>query len=240
MTELIQKISEYAPRYIMTFVSLVSDPKEFMEQQRRDSKDSKDSLETSLAFFGTSLILFTIFQIPVLVPFVETDFPQVIFYAIGISITMILAVFLYSVALHISWRLVGWRNSIRRFFETETYFWGISLVVIAAFITVSEGLFAFLNPVLYEQLVQTIKAPQSNNSAIEFATGSISLIVPVFVLVIGFLLIIIWYIMAWGNYRRVNGLNEWKSVLAFSFVGLSSIPIAFLLHILQSMFLKIL
>ena len=233
MTDLVKRIVEYAPRYVVTFGLLVVDPKSFFEQTR---KNKSESLNNSLAFFGVSLLLFTIFQFPILSPFFDTSFNQVIIYAIGTSISFFVAIYLYSIALHIAWRLFGWKNSIRFFVHTEAYIFGVVLVAFTTVVIVVEGLFAILDPTFYNKVIDSMK--YSSGNKIMLAQGNGILFVPIGIFFLGSRGIIIWYVMAWGTYRQVNNLSEWTSVFVFILSIILSIPTFVLIITLQAMLQK--
>ena len=228
--ELIRLITENLPQYMKKFGSLLVDPKKSMAQERAKSERN---LENSLTFFGISLFLFTILQIPIYITFTETDIPRIVIHAFGISIAVAIAIYLYAVALHIAWRLIGWRNSIRSFFITEIYYVSVLLVVLAMLFLSTEGIFAIAEPDLYEKLIDTKKYSQ------EFLESPTTIILGV-IIIFSIGLIIIWYIMAWGNYRQINGVNEWQSLLAFLIAFIFAIPIYFLFVSLETMFARVL
>lgn len=233
MTDLVKRIVEYAPRYVVTFGSLVVDPKSFIEQAR---KNRANSLNDSLAFFGVSLLFFTICQFPILMTLFDTSFNQIIIYAIGISISFFVAIYLYSIALYISWRLFGWKSSIRCFVNTEAYIFGVVLVASTTVIIVAEGLFAILDPTLYNKAINSMRHSSGNKMSLIEANEIV--LVPMSVLFLGSLGIIIWYVMAWGNYRQINNLSEWTSVFVFILSIILSIPTLVLIIALQTMFQK--
>ena len=214
MKDLIDKILKYLPQYLSDFGYVFASPKRFMAE--RNSKP-EDTLSQSLIFLAISLVLRTIMTAPLLPPGRELWA-----YTAAEGIRWLLIVCLAAITLHFAWRIVGGRASTRSFFVTYAYFFGVAVLILTAFLLLSEGFFKVCEPDLYAKVIEAKlkKQPMPNVS------GGWVHRVSFIILVIGYCFTCVWTWIGWGAYRELNGLNKIRSFFAFMIFGLLSWPMA--------------
>jgi hypothetical protein len=202
MKDLIEKILAYLPKYFIEFSILFSGPKKFISEK---NTNSDLSFTNALLFLSISIVITVIMTFPLL-----PEGKDIWEYLGSRSIGVILSVTLFSLALRLSWRIVGGKASIKSFFVTYSYFSGVILVLVTFFILLGEGVFKVLEPDLYENVraaqLQKTDLPDFGDSKIPIITFGI--------LVLGFISVSIWGMIGWGAYRSLNQLSKWRSFCA--------------------------
>ena len=222
MQELLEKILAYLPQYLSDFGSLVSGPKRFIAQE---NPDAEDSFTKSLIFVGVTLALITVMTTPLRPP--EKDLWNFLGATAALSL---LAVSLIAADLRVAWRLVGGKATVRSFFITYAYFFGMMSVLFVFFVLLSNGVFKVFAPDLYARVIEAKlkKQPTPNPS------GSSVPMVSFLILVVGNLLMFVWWLAAWGAFRELNGLSKWRSFAAMMIAGLLAWPIVAVLFFVRS------
>ena len=210
MKELIQMILSHVPRYLVDFGLLLSGPKRFIAQ--RNTKAEK-TLNESLIFFGISLSLAVVATMPLMPP--ETNLWQ---YLTIRAIMALLIITLSAIALRLAWRLMGGKATVRSFFVTDAYFFGVLSIVLTIFELLYAGVFKVLAPNLYEW----IRAGGGGSPPIPDLTDNVFLFVLLPILLTYLLFIVVWPLVTWGAYRELNDLSKSRSFLAFMVTGVFS------------------
>jgi hypothetical protein len=218
---IIEKILAYLPQYFMDFGSLFSGPRRFLAQK---NTDVEDAFAQSLLFLGISVVLVVIMTAPLLPPGKD-----LCTYLGTKAVAALLVVSLSAVALHVAWRIVGGKATIRSFFVTYAYFIAMLIVVFTLFLLLSEGVFKVLAPDLY---TQGIEAKLKKQPMPDLSGSSIPL-VSFYIQVAGVLFLLVWLFIAWGAYRELNGLSEWRSSVAMLIAGLFGCAIAVVVFFVQ-------
>ena len=211
MKDLIQKVLAYLPRYFMDFGSLLSGPKVFMAHK---NTNVDETYSESLTFLGVSIVLVVIMKASQVPPDDLWNFVG------GVSVTVLLGVALSAVALRLAWRIVGGQASVRSFFVTYSFFFGVVVVVLTVFELLGVGVFKVFDHDLYVAVTKATleKAPPpQSDSMVPFASF--------LVLVVGYIVISIWSFIAWGAYRELNGLGKLRSFLAAMVMGVLSVGV---------------
>jgi hypothetical protein len=222
MKELIEKILAYLPRYLTNFGSLFVGPKRFIGQR---NTAAEDTFGESLLFLGISLVLVVIMTAPLLPP--GKDLWT---YVGAQAVTYLLAVSLAALALRLAWRIVGGKATIRSFFVTYAYFFGVIIVIYTLFLLLAEGVFKVLDPDLYAEVIEA----KLNKQARPDLSGSTIPMISFGIQLVGFVLLSGWGFVAWGAYRELNGLSKWRSFFASTIMGLLSCPIAAIVFFVAS------
>lgn len=226
MKDLIQKILSYLPQYLMDFGALFSGPKRFMAQKNTRAEDTFDQ---SLLFLGVSLVLVVVMTAPLLPPGGD------LWTHVGASaVTYLLTVTLSAIALRLAWRLVGGRATVRSFFVTYAYFFGVMVVVFTFFALLGEGVFKVFAPELYGQVIEAKlqKQPMPDLS------GSSLPLVTFLILVAGYVFISVWGFVAWGAYRELNRVSKGRSFLALMIMGVFSWAIGAIVFFVASAMMR--
>ncbi len=208
MKELIEKILAYLPQYLTNFGSLFVGPKRFIGQR---NTAAEDSFGESLLFLGISLILVIIMTAPLLPP--GKDLWT---YVGANAVIYLLTVSLSAIALRLAWRVVGGKTTIRSFFVTYAYFFGVLIVIYTLFILLGEGVFKVFEPELYAKVIQA----KLNKQEIPDVSGSTVFWVSFGILIMGWVFLSVWGLVAWGAYRELNGLSKWRSFFAFTIMSI--------------------
>ena len=242
MKQLVPKVLGYIPKYLLSFASLIAGPKRFIAKKHAGTEDA---FEDSLAFLGMSLALTMVFQFPLL--FLGDDFSRVLQYGLCFSAVSLVGVFLFSCALHLAWWLVGGKSPFRSFFITHAYFFGVLSAVYAVFHIFSVGVFKILDPHLLEDLIAEYRHMIENSTYFETdpefllqLMDSLAFKSSYFILLAGSVIIFIWFSVAWGAYRQLNGLDGWHSFFAFLINAIFAIPILVIIVVLSNMYAPIL
>ena len=222
MKELIKKILVYLPQYFTNFGLLFVGPKRFIGQK---NTVEEDTFKESILFLGTSLVLVVIMTAPLLPPGKD------LWSHVGATaVVFLLAVTLYALALRLAWRIVGGKATVRSFFVTYSYFFGVLIVTYTLFILLSEGVFKVFEPELYAKVIEA----KLNKQTIPDVSGSTIPLVSFGILVAGIIFISVWGFLAWGSYRVLNGLSKWRSFFAFMIMGVLGWPISAIVFFVAS------
>jgi hypothetical protein len=198
MKDFLERVLKQLPGYLGQVLELLSHPKTFIEKK---DLDAKNAMEGALVFFGISVFITFVACIPTLPE--EQDFLT----AITPRATLQLFVLLLSVAaLALSWKMVGGKATMRKFFIVTCYLSGFMILVVSLFVLVATGSLRVLDPVEYKQVF-------SGHGANNFESfGYKVFAVILFTLMLA---LIIWAFIVWGTYRRLNDLSRFKSAIAF-------------------------
>lgn len=210
MKDLIEKILKYLPQYLVNFGSLLSGPKKFIADR---NTTAEDSFENSLLFLAISVVLVVIMTAPLLPPGKD------LWTHVGsVAVTSLLTVALSGVALRFAWRIVGGKATLKSFFVTYAYFFGVIVVILTMFHLLSEGVFKVLKPDLYSAVIEAKfkKQPLPDMSGTSIPLVSFS------ILLIGYIMASVWGLVAWGSYRALNGLSRTRSFVAILIMGVLS------------------
>lgn len=198
MKEFLERVLKQLPGYLGQVLELLSHPKTFIEGK---DLDAKDAMEDALIFFGISLFIAFVASIPTLPE--EQDFLT----AITPRATLQLFVLLLSVAaLALSWKMVGGKATMRKFFIVTCYLSGFMILLASLFVLVAAGTLRILDPVEYKQVF----SGQATNNFESLGYKVFAVILCALMLAL-----IIWALIVWGTYRRLNGLSRFKSAIAF-------------------------
>jgi len=124
--------------------------------------------------------------------------------------------------LRLAWRIVGGKATVRSFFVTYAYFFGVLIVIYTLFMLLGEGVFKVFEPELYARVIEA----KLNKQTIPDFSGSNIPWVSFGILVAGFIFVSVWGFVAWGAYRELNGLSKWRSFFAVMIAGVLSWPIS--------------
>jgi hypothetical protein len=213
MKDLIEKILVYLPQYLSNFGLIFSGPKTFIAAK---NVESDTAFTEALLFLGISLALVVLMLAP-LQP-AGRDFWS------SFSSTLVvwlIAVPLAALVIRAAWWIVGGRAPAQSFFVTYAYFFGVPVVLSAAVQLLSMGFFKTFEPELYSQVV----AAMEKKSAMPAPSQSHVPLISLAILGIGFLLIAIWGFIAWGAYRKLNGLGRLRSFAAILIAGILTWPV---------------
>lgn len=223
MGELSERVLAYLPKYINVFGSLLAGPKRFIA---KENSNADETFNRSLIFLGISLVLFVVMETPIHLPKYDVWTRLCL-----MAILCLVAISLTAIALRFSWWVVGGKASIRSFFVTYSYFFGVMIVLLAFSQLISLGFLKVVDPALYTQLQQS-KGQQINQ--IDALSGGVTLWVTGLIFVVAFFCVSIWSVVGWGAYRELNGLSKFRSFCALMITGILSWIIAAVVYSVRS------
>ncbi len=219
--DILARLLKYIPIYLEELLTLIRGPKSFMASKNREHLDK--NLRDALLFLGLTIVIVSLL---IIAPVVENN--AVILKSASFLILTALAVVLFSLVLHLSWRIVGGKASLKSFMIIYAYYSGATTLFIAIFIAVNRGIIKFFSPESYKILVNADLAKIFEIIAeLQYDTW---VIVGGYVFITGYVIVSVWNFIGWGAYRQLNNLSKWKSFSAFFLAGLFSIPILVALH----------
>lgn len=196
------KLLRSLPRYLREFGSVVSGPKLFIENK---AVHTNRSFNDSIQFLLWSLAITVAARAPLLPP--ESDWRVFL----GSQATLwLMSICLFVFVLRLSWRIVGGKAPFRSFFVTYAYFFGVSTVIYVFVLLVAEGVLKVFDRELYDAMRTAI----INGTPKPKHEGSV-LYISIALGLIGYTALSIWYMVAWGAYRRLNSLSKRRSAAAF-------------------------
>lgn len=210
MKELIEKILNYMPGYMLIFGSVFSGPKTFIATRQLNTENE---WADALIFLAISSALVAVMQ------FLVQPGKDLWAEVGGEAILVVIAVTLGATVLRISWWLVGGRASAQSFFITYAYSFGVIILILSAVQVLGIGVFKALAPDLYAKfLVKQATSSELTDSTVFRVVLAIN--------VIGFLFASFWGFIAWGAYRQLNELTQTRSFYAAMIAGILSLPIS--------------
>jgi hypothetical protein len=199
MKDILEKILEYLPMYLMDFGSLLSGPKSFLAQKRAQVDRA---FGDSLLFLGISVAITIIAPASLELPGKD------LWTNVGsIGFVSLLAVCLSASAVRLAWRMVGGKAPAVEFFIIDAYLYGLSLIIFQVFFLVATGIFKEFDPQLYTRLFE--KREQIPNADVSYA-----LFAWYGIILLGLFVCFVWWLVGWGAYRNLNGLSRARSVCA--------------------------
>ena len=132
MKDLIKEIYTYVPIYILEYVKLLSNPKSYVAQQNAMLDSNMDGghvvLVKALSFMGMSCCISLIFFYPA----TKNNIFFLDFFGILITQTVVWSVVMAGI-LQLSWRIVGGRAKFENYLITQSYTYGILLLLFVLF-----------------------------------------------------------------------------------------------------------
>jgi hypothetical protein len=218
MKDLLLKIADYFPRYINGFSGLVSRPKRFLAER---NCNADDTLAESLRFLAISIALISAIS-PQRLAF-ETD----LWTDIGTKLFLtILGTSLVAVALLASWKLVAGKATFKSMFVTYSYLTAVFIVLMNIIYLLAYGIVKVFEPDIISQM---IKSGVPLGVPVFLKKGTTSTTVAAFVLLVGNILLAIWFFISWGAFRQLNKVGRVRSFLAFVVCSILAIPMSLVL-----------
>ena len=213
MKELIDQILKYLPLYLTNFGAIFAGPKSFIAAK---NVSSDDAFSDALLFLGVSMALVIIMGAPLLPP--GNDFWT---HVGSLAVQVLVMVSLSAMVVRVAWWIVGGRASARCFFVTYSFFFGVALVVFTAVQMLSFGFFKVFEPELFGQFIAAIQRrgdmPDLSGDWVQLTALSIYFV--------GYLSMCVWFLIAWGAYRNINGLSRLRSFFALIITSILSWPV---------------
>lgn len=202
---MIQKILAYLPRYWTEFGTLIIRPKRFIAERNADTEESS---QQALIFLGISLVL-----VCTMTALMNPPGTSLIFHIMRESIATVLFVSLTAVALRAAWHLAGGKSPMRSFIATYGYFAGGLSVIAAVFALIGFGGLTLFAPEFYTKMILSGQGDKMAKAALDPKTQSVVMVVSA-IYVVGWGLLIAWFIAAWGAFRVLNDVGKTRSFFA--------------------------
>jgi hypothetical protein len=180
-----------------------------------------------LAFLAISLLIFTIFSVPLFI-----DKNRMMALLLVQFVLFGILVFCSSAILQLSWRLVGGRADFSRYLSINSYYWGVSSVLVICLVLAALGVLKIFDPHILELLRKAaagdigplLASKPRNNPPLRAAA---------WILLIGNLLLLVWTYAFWGAYREINNATRLNSLLAFCISSIIFIPVGLFFALMQ-------
>ena len=231
MKDIVEQILGYLPKYLPEFIKVFAGPKSAISAR---NQGNPDDLKQALIFFGVSFFL--------IFPFQRALLPsQHEFWAhIAQSVAIVFFVGLASAALiRLAWRVLGGKAPLEKFIVVYCYFSGVILIISMFSTLIPLGALKTFYPDSYTSL--KIVFFSQDRSPIDFEGFEEIILLPGYQLfnilntLLG-LLLIIWYVIAWGAYRELTGLTKVRSAAAFILSWLFVLPVGISAYFVQRLF----
>ncbi len=214
MKDLIEKILKYLPQYFLDLGSVFLGPKRFIAAK---NVDTDEAFGDACLFFGISMTLLFVLQAP-RKPANEEFWS----YAGAEFGSILIGLILAGGAMCVAWWVVGGRASGRSIFVTYMYVCATATGAGTLMGALSDGILKTGNRPLYDQII----ASQKTGATLPGIGESFAAKTTMLVFVSGYVLGVIWFLIAWGAFRQVNGIGRLRSFLALTIWGILAIPMA--------------
>jgi Yip1 domain len=212
MKEILEQIATRIPRYFTDLLAVSIAPKRFIAERE---SEGQDALNDAFVFLGITLLIGYVVQIPIM-PKQENVLlafaSYVAIFGLGLFITLI--------ALLVSWRLVGGRATLAQLFVCTAYLVGPMIIIVLVFTLCGDSMFRLSDPQGYRSFKLH---PSTAVADGDVDPGSFAVMVMFFLA--GFLAASVWFFVAWGAYREMNGVSRTRSALAFVICNVLFIPL---------------
>lgn len=216
MQALLKEILASIPKYVSNFYGVLTSPRLFVTQR---DLDQPNALTEALAFAGISFSLSMVLQIPLLPgkqDFWQTFTIWLIIFFIGIVVA--------AAVVRLAWKIVGGQASFDKLLKVTAYHFGVGSPLIVLVLVCAAGVLKTFDRPLYNQLFAKT-ATQEPTVAID----SMALFAAGIIFLVGYILICVWFIVAWGAYRILNQAFLRQSLIAFFLASLIALPVSGLL-----------
>lgn len=219
-------LARQVPRFTNQILGLVSGPKRFAT---RLDLQALDTLPDALILYVIALMINFILESPFV------SLMQEFWTAAALTAVFhVLALFILTSLLFISWRIVGGKGDFRGHLILTLYFWGISVVIWSLSAFAARGVMKVLRPEsfnLYEEYMEFLFLNSNEIKAERFGAlhDSNELLFSMFVLLAGFLVLLAWFIATWGAFRSLNDQTRVRSLGAMLLFLILAYPIHLLL-----------
>jgi len=220
--ELLERLATLVPAYFADLIQFTAGPKRFLARRTRTWNDG-------LIFLALSFLLTFVLQLPLS----RTD---PVLQAATEAAFVFGYVVLFGYAVLLSWRAVGGKSPIERFFAIHFYVAGVlKLILSATFMTVI-GVLRMGDPSTYAEMNKAIYS----GNALWFVTNADRLAqqpvwqIAAALAVTGVAAMLAWIVIIWGAYRDLNRLSRLRSAAAFVIFCAACVPVYIVASIVAS------
>jgi hypothetical protein len=205
---------KFLPAYVSDLVSLMTNPRSFLSER---STENTDNWTKALQFFGiTAFVCFImVFTLVKKGDFITAFSRAVVVWAIGVIFV--------SLAIRIGWRVVGGKAALGSIILITIYAFSLSAIVTNCLLLVYFGVLNIFLPasaIEYMAILQMKNTKEiidatealNFNRAFVIVTNIHNGVVGIFNL--------LWIIVVWGVYHRLNALSRARSFVAFIIASL--------------------
>ncbi len=196
----------FVPRYVADFGSVLIRPKRFIARRNVQGKETR---KESLLFLACSVILTLLATIPGR----PLDTAMVLHLAEEVLLAAV-ELSLFAVILWAAWAVVGGRSTVRGFAVTYAYFAGVIFVLFAVVLLVADVIVMVLEPEMYEAAREAadLGAKESERRLDEMGyLDRPAVMTGLALTAVGPWVALAWALLAWGAFRQLNGVGEWRS-----------------------------
>lgn len=213
MKELLERLVILVPAYFADVVHFTASPKRFLAKRT-------STWNGGLTFLAISFLLTFVIQLPLSRTDPLLDVAAAAAFVLGYVV-------LYGYAVLLSWRAVGGKGSIERFFAIHFYVAGVLKLILSATFMIVIGVLRMGDPSSYEEMNKAVYA----GNALWFVTNADRLThqpawqLAMVLTLIGLSAMLAWIVAIWGAYRELNRLSRSRSRIAFVIFCVACLPI---------------
>ena len=210
MKELAKDVMNSVPQYLINFSKMFGSPRQFpIQQLPADEQGNKESLTNALKFGLISLVLIVLLNYYRLdKEVVENIYSELA----AVSMAIILVICLSTLCIYLSWCIFGSKRKFIDYLIINSYSFGVIFVIYFVSIIISDGYLRANDPVAF---ANEIAARRAGIPFDESRFVNPHILSAYFITVAGGLFVFIWGCISWGAYRRMNGANWFRALLAF-------------------------
>jgi hypothetical protein len=202
----------YVPKYFAILLQILVRPRAYLSAL---PESDDEQLAPALIFLAISCVILTLATLP----FAAAKEATLLFIAARGAVLAIMMV-AYSLAVHVSWRIVGGKESFARCLILSSYISSVGSLILLVFLLVAISAVISFDPALYQAMNRAGSEPvELTGFQVQLALGFVT------ILALGVIVTTAWFAIAWGAYRDANGVSRWRSFLAFCLAGIFVIPV---------------
>jgi hypothetical protein len=202
----------YIPKYFVVLARLFLQPRASLAAL---PASDDEQLAPALMFLALSCAIMAFSTLP-FAPAKESTVLFLAARAVVIAVMMIV----YALAIHVSWRIVGGKETFLRCFILSIYISCVASLILLVFLLVGISTVVALDPDLGHAMMSSGLKPIPLDQS-QFLLASIYL----GAVFLGVIVASVWFTLAWGAFRDANQASRLRSFLAFCIAGVLALPI---------------
>jgi hypothetical protein len=208
MKELFEQIKTELPKFLVTFISILTTPRDGLLKTislYQDNKKEEFITKSIIYYLICNLIAGFIFLSPI---YGSGDFESVLKFSYSLFITLMFVI-LSALAMKLSWNLVGEKRPYFKYFIASSYHVGTFLIVYSLLIVINLSILRFSSVEKYQMMIKCTflggkDYPLEDRAVIIYEIINVAIAVFMFV----------WFYKGWTCYRIMNKSTKWKSFFA--------------------------
>lgn len=211
MKDILDLIRNELPHFFINLINIIAKPRIYpLELIRKSSGNDEQALAKALFYFFICMLFCQAWLIPIYGH--ENTFNL---YTFSVSVfAPILLLILATLALKISWSIIGYKSTFINYFLISAYHIGTILNFYLLTNMVNLAILKACDPKKFNEIIgySYLKKSQVDPSYDILSNGAYMLFT--FLGLVFLILALIWFYSAWSAYRKLNDADKWKSIWA--------------------------